>query len=45
MWWLCQATRQLGLTGVRLKGRSEGLTLTAEAEAVSPAPAQARAEK
>ena len=45
LWWLCQAARQLGLTGVGLKDRSDGLTLAAEAGAVSPAPAQLRANK
>ena len=45
MWCLCQATRQLGLTGVGLKDRSDGLTLAAEAGAGSLAPVQLRAEK
>ena len=29
LWWLCQAAQQLGLTGVGLKDRSDGLTLQA----------------
>ena len=29
LWWLCQEARQLGLTGVGLKDRSDGMTLVA----------------
>ncbi|MBV7542250.1 ethanolamine ammonia-lyase subunit EutC [Acidovorax sp. sic0104] len=29
MWWLCTEARRLGLTGVRLKDRSDGVTLAA----------------
>ena len=30
LWWLCQAARQLGLTGVALKDESQGLALRAQ---------------
>ncbi|RZJ49191.1 MAG: ethanolamine ammonia-lyase subunit EutC, partial [Acidovorax sp.] len=29
MWWLCEEARRLGLTGVQLKDRSDGVTLVA----------------
>lgn len=43
LWWLCRAARQLGLTGVGLKDRSEGLTLAAGKQSPALPPAD-RAE-
>ena len=36
LWWLCQEALRLGLTGVALKDRSEGLTLAAEKDTALP---------